>query len=102
MNSPPAPQDDDDAPQPDYDGRLRAIESRLHKGGQRMDVLEEALLVNTGLTRDIHDILAAAKTGFKVLGWTGTAIKWLGMVAGAALAIYTAVYASLHGGATPK
>jgi hypothetical protein len=87
---------------PTNSDRLAAIEARLDKGSQRMDVLDEAVKINTNLTQEIHDILAAARMGFKVLGWTGTVLKWLGAIAGALVSIYVFVYAATHGGATPK
>jgi uncharacterized protein (DUF697 family) len=57
---------------------------------------------NTELTQEIRDVMVAAKVGFKVLGGIATVIKWVGMVAGAAVAIYSAVYIALHGGTPPR
>ena len=82
--------------------RLAAIEARLERGSQHMDLIDQAMLENTALTQEIRDILTTAKTGFRVLGGLGTLVKWTGMVAGGLLALYTAIYALAHGGATPK
>ena len=82
--------------------RLAAIEARLDRGSIRMDLSDEVMRENTAITQEVRDILAAAKTGLRVLGGLGTLFKWVGMVAGGLLALYTAIYALMHGGATPK
>lgn len=79
----------------EYSGRFDAIEKRMLN-------IELDVEQNTDLTREIHDVLVAAKVGLKVLGGAGTALKWCGMVAAAVVAIYTFVYTITHGGATPK
>ena len=87
---------------PTDNDRLAAIEARLDQGSARMDQFGKALSLNTEITSDIRDIVLAARTGFKVLGWLGMVFKWVGVIAAAGVAIYTAAYAMLHGGATPK
>jgi hypothetical protein len=88
---------------------LIEISGRLDAGDDRMGRIEAAqkdmraeLRANSEMTSDIRDVLAATRMGFKVIGWLGAGAKWLGMLAAAAVAIYTAFYAALHGGATPK
>ena len=78
------------------------IEERLESGSKRMDTFEKSMQVNNEMTGEIHAMFSAGKGGLKVLGWLGSIVKWLGMIAMAALAIYTAFYALLHGGAPPK
>lgn len=82
--------------------RLAAIEARLETGGDRMDRMERAINENTDLTVEVRDLLAALKGGMKVLGWLGVLAKWIGVVASAAVAIYTAAYIATHGGELPK
>ncbi len=67
----------------------------------RLTAVEADMKRNTALTQEIRDIMTAAKVGFKVLGGIGTAVKWAGMIAGAAVALYSAGYALMHGGLPP-
>lgn len=77
--------------------RLSAIEAQLVDGRRRMDVLEAAVGENTDLTRDIRDIMVAARVGFKVLGGLGTLAKWSLYICGAA----AAVWGLIHGAPKP-
>lgn len=86
---------------PTTEDRLAAIEDRLERGSERMDLLDAELDRNTELTQEIRDIMAAARVGFKVLGGLGTVAKWIGTIAGAGVALYSLWYAITHGGATP-
>lgn len=100
----------------DASDRFDSIEKRLADGATRMLRFEKELQavraelranteVTTGiadLTQDIRDVLVAGRVGLKVLGGVGTTVKWLGIIAGGALAIYTALYALTHGGVAPK
>ena len=67
-----------------------------------MGLLEEQVRENTALTQEVLDVLRAARVGLKVLGGIGIAVKWIGTLAAAGLAIWTFLYAITHGGATPK
>ena len=87
---------------PDISEALALMQSRLNSGGARMKRIEDELKANSATTAEIRDVLAAARMGFKVLGGLGVAAKWLGVLAAAAVSIYTAIYAATHGGATPK
>jgi hypothetical protein len=84
------------------DDRLKAIEDRLTRGSERMDLMDQAIAKNTEITQAIHDILAAGRVGLKVLGGLGLIAKWIGMLAAAGVAIYSAFYAATHGGVPPK
>jgi len=75
--------------------RFTALERRLTD-------IELDMRKNTDLTQEIRDVMTAAKVGFKVLGGVGIAVKWAGIVAGGALALYTAFYTFTHGGIPPK
>lgn len=88
------------------------VDSRFKKGATRMDTLEElidenrkahaanakALAENTQITKEIKDTFDAVKGGFKVLGWIGYAVKWIGGIAGGLAAIYALYYTITHGG----
>lgn len=82
--------------------RLEAIEVRLARGSVRMDEFATELKRNTDATEDIREILQAARLGFKVIGGLGAVFKWVGTLAGAAVAIWGLIYALTHGGVPPK
>jgi len=76
---------------------------------QEQAELRAELKKNTEVTSEIKTqtgelivFFEAAKGGFKVLGWLGTAIKFLGGIAAACVGIYALVQAILHGGMPPK
>ncbi len=73
----------------------------MDAGAKRMAAIEKALAENTEITEQIRDFLAAFRGGFRVLGWLGSGAKWVGGLAGAAVAIYSAVYAITHNGNLP-
>lgn len=74
---------------------------RLAKGDARMARLEAGLEENTAVTTQVRDLLTAFQGGFKVLGWLGTGLKFVGGLAVACTAIYTALYMATHGGQLP-
>lgn len=81
--------------------RLADIDRRLARGDARMANIEVELASNTEVTREVRDLMTAARVGFRVLGGLGTAVKWLGILATASAAIYTAVQTLLHGAQPP-
>lgn len=87
---------------------FRAIDERLAAGAQRMNALEERqaalqreLARNSEITGDIREILAACRLGLRVLGGLGQLVRWIGMVATAALAIWAVIYAIKSGTPLP-
>lgn len=86
----------------DTDGR-RYYDARLEDGARRMQAIEDRLRdfekiqedlgvelkANTAVTAELRDIMAAARLGFKVIGWIGTLAKW-------AVALAVPVYALIH------
>lgn len=74
---------------------------QLKAGSARVETIEAKLDTNTEVTTEVRDFLAAFKGGFKVLGWLGVGAKWVGGMAGAAAAVYTAWYMLTHGGQMP-
>ncbi|WP_457321643.1 hypothetical protein [Roseateles sp. P5_E11] len=69
-------------------GRLEGIENRV-------STIEKAVSENTRATlegnrdaREILELFQAVRGGFKVLGWLGTAAKWVAGVAAAVSALW--------------
>ena len=81
--------------------RLADIDQRLARGDTRMANIEVELASNTEVTREVRDLMTAARVGFRVLGGLGTAAKWVGILATASAAVYTAVQTLLHSGQPP-
>lgn len=52
---------------------------------------------NAESTKEMVEIFGTAKGGFKVLGWIGTGIKWLGGISIAMAGMYAFFYALWHG-----
>lgn len=71
--------------------RVQAIEKSVHDNN-------EATLEGNRDVREILEMFQTVKGGMKVLGWLGAAIKWLGVVAGALLALYGLYNAAIHPG----
>lgn len=63
------------------DDRFGALDERLSDGDRRMQDIEDELAKNTKLTARVHDFLEGADAGLKVLGWLGSALKWLAPIA---------------------
>jgi hypothetical protein len=87
---------------PDVATRLADIDQRLARGDTRMASIEADLASNTAITREIRDLMDAARMGLRMLGGLGQAAKWCGVLATAAVALYTAGYMLLHGGQPPS
>jgi hypothetical protein len=70
--------------------KLDVMAVDFHAFNERLLVVEANLARNNEMTALLLELFSAAKTGFKVLGWVGEAVKWVGMIAGGAAAIYAA------------
>lgn len=81
--------------------RITDMEMQLGAGSERMAAIERDLKANTETTMEVRDILGTAKGAFKFFGALGVVLKWLGGLAGAAVAIYTVVHMATHGGKPP-
>jgi len=77
------------------------VSKQLSRGVARIKSLEDAMSANTQATVEILDVMSGLKSGFKVLGWLGMALKWAGAIVGAITAIYVGLYMVTHGGNTP-
>ena len=78
-----------------------AVMSRTHD--LEVAVKENTALTqrNNDLTQEIRDVIVAGKTGLKVLGGIGTAVKWIASVAAAIVTIWGLIWLILHPGALP-
>jgi len=81
-------------PRTEHDFRDYVAQS-LRDGRERMDRIESDVRSNTDITaamkadtQDVLDILNAVKGGLKVLGWLGTAMKWIATVGGAVATVW--------------
>jgi hypothetical protein len=94
-------------------GRLQQDANELKRGhadlNTRVEALKAELQANTAVTRetaevtkDIKEVIDAARMGFKVIGGIGTIARWAGAIAFAIGTIWGLVYAAMHGGAPPK
>lgn len=67
---------------------------RQADASHRMGLMEADLKHNTSMTQEVLDVFASVKSGFRVLGWLGSAAKWLtGILVfiGTAIGIYHGV-----------
>lgn len=81
--------------------RITDMESQLEAGAERMTAIERDLKTNTETTMEVRDILGAAKGAFKFFNGLGLVLKWLGGLAGAAVALYTLWHMVRNGGKPP-
>jgi hypothetical protein len=88
---------------------IAAINERLRQGSERMDRIEASMAANTDMTRDVHEVILAARSGFAAIakfgrglaitgGWIAKAVRWLAPVVIAVVAIYHGIGALVHGG----
>lgn len=81
---------------------LAAIdELRKEQAQLREEMRKNAELTaqNTAATNEIVDLFQAAKGAFRVIGWVGTAVKWVGAVTAAGGGLW---YLVTHGFIPPK
>lgn len=64
---------------------------------EKIERMERELKENTSITRELRDILVTVKSGARMLGWVGAAIKWLSGVVAAGIALW-----AVFGQHTPK
>lgn len=64
---------------------------------KKIERMERELRENTIITRELRDIMVTVKSGARMLGWIGAAIKWLSGVVAAGVALW-----ALFGNHTPK
>ena len=64
---------------------------------EKIERMDRELRENTSITRELRDILVTVKSGARMLGWVGSAIKWLSGVVAAGVALW-----ALFGPHSPK
>ena len=64
---------------------------------EKIERMERELRENTIITRELRDIMVTIKSGARMLGLVGAAIKWLSGVVAAAVALW-----AVFGDHTPK
>lgn len=55
---------------------------------EKIERMERELKENTSITRELRDIMVTIKSGARMLGWFGAAIKWLSGVVAAGVALW--------------
>lgn len=82
--------------------RFESIEDRLDRGSDRMKAIEIELHENTKTTKEVRELLELGRNGFKVLGYLGTAAKWVTAIAAAVAAVWTLYLTFKNGGPPPS
>lgn len=72
------------------------VEDRQTEAAGRMDTMQRELSTNTEVTTEVRELLAAAKSGLKVIGAIGTVGMWVLKAVGALGAAAAAVYTIWH------
>lgn len=80
---------------------LQDLRACIQLGTTKMAAVEHELTENSSTTREVRDILGAAKGFFRLAGWVGNAVRWGGYIATAVVAIYGGWYVITHGGRPP-
>ena len=75
----------------------RAVDPWRAEMQEKIERMERELRENTRITRELRDIMVTIKSGARMLGWVGAAIKWLAGVVAAAVALW-----AVFGDHTPK
>lgn len=75
----------------------RADDPWRAKMQEKIERMERELRENTIITRELRDILVTVKSGARMLGLVGAAIKWLSGVVAAGVALW-----AVFGNHTPK
>jgi hypothetical protein len=96
------PEDRRDPDAPVTRSDLANVQRQLASGDLRMNAIESELRTNTELTADVKDLLDAARSGLKVIGWLGAAAAWMAKIATAIGAVYGVYQLIRHGAPPPK
>lgn len=75
----------------------RAVDPWRAEMQEKIERMERELRENTRITRELRDIMVTIKSGARMLGWVGAAIKWLSGVVAAGVALW-----AVFGDHTPK
>lgn len=72
-----------------FSGELKATRDEVKAISDKLDSNTVATLEGNRDAREILEIFQAVRGGLKVLGWLGTAFKWLAGIAAAAGGLWT-------------
>ncbi len=64
------------------------MQAKIEKQEQELAEIRKELAENTSITRELRDILVTVKSGARMLGLVGAAIKWLSGVVAAGVALW--------------
>jgi hypothetical protein len=81
----------------EHETRIDALERSDRLLTEQMIGMRLDLGRNTEATEDIRDVMQAARAGFRVLGWLGTALKVIATI-GAALVTIIGIWQALRNG----
>ncbi len=73
------------------------MQAKIEKQEQGLAEIRKDLAESTALVREIRDILITVKSGARMFGWIGSAIKWISGVVAAGVALW-----AVFGQHTPK
>jgi len=66
------------------------MQAKIEKQEQELAEIRKELAESTAIIREMRDILVTVKSGARMLGWVGAAIKWLSGVVAAGVALWAA------------
>ena len=66
------------------------MQAKIEKQDQELAEIRKELAENTSITRELRDILVTVKSGARMFGWIGSAIKWISGVVAAGVALWAA------------
>lgn len=64
------------------------MQTKIEKQEQELAEIRKELAEGTAIIREMRDILVTVKSGARMLGWVGAAIKWLSGVVAAGVALW--------------
>jgi hypothetical protein len=66
------------------------MQSKIEKQEQELAEIRKELAESTAIIREMRDILVTVKSGARMFGWIGSAIKWISGVVAAGVALWAA------------
>lgn len=73
------------------------MQAKIENQEQELAEIRKELAESAAIIREMRDILVTVKSGARMLGWVGAAIKWLSGVVAAGVALW-----AVFGQHTPK
>lgn len=66
------------------------MQTKIEKQEQELAEIRKELAESTAIIREMRDILVTVKSGARMFGWIGSAIKWISGVVAAGVALWAA------------